>query len=152
MSPDSVSWPQWVKENIVLSVHKSSVTIKPKYSGRTESMQSELMPWLLASPAAMLHVSTMLDKWTRVCHGEQFLLPAGSQYRELIENYIRLYGKRDCRNIPVTYDAIVHTLQNNGQIFTHERHPIPGLSFVSYTKKNYRDISRAHCISKQPRT
>ena len=57
-----------------------------------------------------------------------------------------------CTN-PSIYDTIEHTVQqlqwsSFGQICTHGQQASYRVSFVSYTKKNDHDISRAHCTLK----
>ena len=65
--------------------------------------------------------------------------------------------------LPCTIAVIDHTIMHTaqqlqwyfGQICTHERHRIPSpngwamgwVSFMSYTKNNYRDISRTHWVA-----
>ena len=65
----------------------------------------------------------------------------------------------DSQYIAVIYHTIMHTAQQLqwyfGQICTHERHSIPSpngwdmgwVSFMSYTKNNYRNISRTHWVA-----
>ena len=129
---DSVSFRQtfvvWVELREVLLV------LKPQYSEIIWSITLLLMAWCLVSP------------------GQQ--QPWYCLYRI---NGFKPADTIDSRYIAVMYDTIVQTVQqlqwmNFSQICTHEMSPqisplraSYGVFFVNSTKKNDRNISRAHC-------